>query len=656
MTFTNDLQRAETEAASSRIYRFGEFRIDTVEETLSKNGEKLNINRRMFQVLRLLVERSGEIVSKEQFFEKVWEGSFVEDNNLTVAITGLRKVLGDDPKQAKFIENRPRKGYRFIGEVEIVDPTPKSDNFHALTDLPSPQAKGGAVSIFRQRHFLTGILATGLLIVLAVLAFNYRGNSTSANLSSNLVQISSIAVLPFENQNPDTEYLSDGLTDSIISNLSELPNLRVISRNSIFQYKNKERDLAAIGRDLNVGAILTGRIEERGDIIVITAELNDVGKKRTVWSQQYDRKLSETLFFQQEISQKICEILRTKLTSDEWKRLTSRQTDSPEAYQLYLKGIYYWNKRTNKDFEKAVDFFNQAVDKDPTYALAYLGLANCYSMGSYSFMNNSNHERTKIVSATAQKALDINGNLGEAYATRALMKSYYDWDRAGAEAEYKLAIASSPNYATGHHWYAEFLSMDGRFDESIAEYDRALQIDPLSLAIMTDLGFCYYYARDYDRAIGQFEKVKAINPDYQRTDWFLFFTYRAKGMFKESIDSLEKYYMLQNKTLQITDGKMLSLSDKIEHLRSALNESGPKGYWSYLNDFEIETGTAIPGPYYAATYYSKLGEKEKAIASLEKAIQRHEASSVWLKVTPEFDNIRSDPRFADLMRRVGFTG
>ncbi|MBK8465148.1 MAG: winged helix-turn-helix domain-containing protein [Chloracidobacterium sp.] len=652
MSSVNDLEKTLKETTSPHIYKFGEFQIDIAEEKLSKNGETLNINRRMFQVLSLMIERAGEIVSKEEFFEKVWAGSFVEDNNLTVAITGLRKVLGDDARQAKYIENRPRKGYRFIGEVQSIEPAPKILKSEP-TVLPPPTAKAGISSIFKKPQFLTGILATSLLILLIVLVFNYRGGSTSANLSASIGQVSSIAVLPFENQNPDIEYLSDGLTDSIINNLAELPHLRVISRNSAFQYKNKELDLAAIGRDLNVGSILTGRIEPRGDILVITAELHDVGTKRKVWSQQYDRKLSETLAFQQEISQKICEILRTKLTSEEWKRLTSHQTDSSEAYLLYLKGTYHWNKRTIKDFEKAADFFNQAVDKDPTYALAYVGLANCYSTGDFSFIN-SNQDRTRIVLATVQKALDINGTLGEAYATRALVKTYYEWDRPGAEAEYKLAIASSPNYATAHHWYAEFLSMDGRFDESIAEYNRALEIDPLSLAIQTDLGMSYYYAHDFDRAIEQFEMVKAINPDYQRTYSNLFLTYREKGMFEESIASLEQCHKLQRKNLQITDVKLSMLSAWMQRLRNNAKASGAKGYWRTLIDFQIEEENGNPSPFYAASYHSKLGENDKALYFLEKAFKIPESSSlVWLKVTPEFDSIRPDPRFVDLMQRVG---
>jgi len=653
MSSINDFERTVKESASPNSYEFGEFRIDIVEETLCRNGEKLNINRRMFQVLRLLVERAGEIVSKEEFFGKIWAGSFVEDNNLTVAITGLRKALGDDPRQAKFIENLPRKGYRFIGEVVRNEQKPKPLG-PKQSDGPTPATDTGILPIFKRRQFLIGFLATVSLTLLTVIALNFRGSSTSADLSSTVGQITSVAVLPFEDENPDTEYLSDGLTDTIIDNLAKLPNLRVISHDSIFQYKKKEQDLAAIAHDLNVGAILSGRIEERGDILIITAELTDIGTKRQVWSQQYDRRLSETLAIQQEISQKISETLRTKLTSEEWKRLTSHQTASPEAYLLYLKGIYYWNKRTPNGFEQAADFFNQAIDKDPTYALAYVGLANCYASGTFSFIE-SNQDRIRMVSATAQKALDINGNLGEAHATQALMRSYYEWDRAGAETEYKLAIAASPNFATAHHWYAEFLSMDGRFDESVAEYDRALEIDPLSLAIMTDLGLCYYYARDYDRAIDQFEKVKAIKPGYLRTYWFLFFAYREKGMFEESISSLEKYYMLERDNLQITDDKLNTLLEGARRLRNGLSSAGPKGYWSGLNNFEVEEGTAMPSPYYAATYYSKLGEREKALASLEKAVQKHEASVVWLKVTPEFDDIRSDPRFVDLMRRVGFT-
>ncbi len=648
-----DIEESSQKKETPRIYQFDDFQIDVVEETLHQKGEKLRINRRTFQVLRLLVERAGQIISKQEFFDTVWADTFVEDNSLTVTMTTLRKILGDDSKQPKFIENLPRKGYRFIGEVKVVNEAPPIVQIKK-NDEPSLTETEKRLKHSKNRKISLIIVAGSLVFLLCALDIYYPGFTQVVAPWQKTSQIESIAVLPFENQNPDTEYLSDGLTESVINSLTELPNLRVISRNSVFQYKGKATDSATIGRELNVRAVLTGRFIQRGDDLIINAELTDLRDNKQIWGRQFNQKVTDAFALQHEISRDISETLRSRLTGEEQRRFGKQETDSPEAYQFYLKGQYYWNKRTVIDYEKAAEFFNQAIEKDPTYALAYVGLANCYLLGNFKNIFTRD-ELAAMANAEAQKALEIDSQLGEAYAVLAINSCYYDWDWANADREYKRAIELSPNYATAHQWYAEFLAMEGRFDESFAEYKRALELDPLSLAIKTDEGFNYYYAHQYDRAADHLQRVKEINPNYERTYWFLAFVYQKKEMYEDSITEYDKFYTLQRNSSQITEARMAVLSARMATLENAFKKLGANGYWQKWLEFTVEDGS--PGDVYddvfMATCYLRLGERDKAFAFLEKAYQKRNGTLVWLKVSPEFDDIRSDPRFADLMRRVG---
>lgn len=645
----NDIEESSEKAETPRIYQFDEFQIDIVEETLHRKGEKLHINRRTFQVLRLLVERTGQIITKQEFFDTVWADTFVSDNSLTVTMTMLRKVLGDDAKQAKFIENLPRKGYRFIGEVkigaaEIVGiETPIVQV--AGKNVIEAKADGGSKTSSNSRNLKTfiGIFAVCVVFLLAVLGFTYFGSSKSQVVSINNLKIESIAVLPFENQNPDTEYLSDGLTESLINDLSELSNLRVISRNSVFQYKGKSVDSATIGRELNVRTILTGRFEQNGDDLIISAELTDTRDNKQIWGRRYNRQTSDAFGLQQEISLEVSDTLRKQLTGGENRRLAKRATDSPEAFQLYLKGRYYWNKRTDEGFVKAVQFFNQALEKDPTYALAYVGLANCYLSGNFTY-TNTHPKRVAMVQAAMQKALEIDNTLGEANAVLAVNKFFYEWDFANAEREYKRAIELSPNYATAHHWYAEFLAMQGRFDESFAEYNRALELDPLSLAVNTDLGMNYYYARQPGFAINHLKKLKEIDPNYARTYLYLGQIYKSENMFDESIADYNNYSAL-------TGGDMQVSLKRSETLGDTFKTSGAKSYWKKSLEFALENENF--DSVQMAKIYAQLGERDRAFEFLEKGYIDRSPVLLWLKVSPEFDSLRFDPRFDDLVRRVG---
>ena len=472
-------------------------------------------------------------------------------------------------------------------------------------------------------------------------------------------------MLPFVNEssNADIEYLSDGMTESVINNLTKLPNLRVISRNSVFRYKGKETDAAKVGQELNVRSVLTGRVVQRGDNLIISAELTDLQDNKQIWGQQYNRKTTDAFALQQEISRDISETLRTKLTGEEQQRLAKRDTVSPEAYQLYLKGRYHWNKREDKEFIKALEYFQQAIDKDPTYALAYVGLADSHLLGGYN--NFSRWEKVTKAQAAAQKALEIDETLGEAHNTLASIKHWDHWDWVSAEREYKRAIELSPNYATAHHWYAESLSAVGRFDESFAEYNRALELDPLSLAISTDLGLAYYYSRQYDRAIEHLKKLIETEPNYVRTHFYLAWVYEERGMFEEALAEYDKGNLLEGKNIEeFGEGKA--------RVKDALKTSGAKGYWQQILDTTKEVAQKSGKPFCGDKYYlqrasnlcglnpieianlhARLGERDKAFELLEKAYEERNTDLVLLKVSPIWDNLHDDPRFQDLLRRIG---
>jgi TolB-like protein/DNA-binding winged helix-turn-helix (wHTH) protein len=595
----------------------------------------------MFQVLRLLIERRGEMVSKNEFFEKVWEGSFVEDNNLTVTIRALRKVLGEDARHPRFIENLPRKGYRFIAPVISSAVAQKDQKLQIQESAYDPRPK------FRRRakHLIvTAVIVFAIALIIAALTLKrYRASSV---LYAHPIE--SIAILPFETRDTNNEYLADGITDGIIRSLSGISGVRVIDRNSSFQYKNKSVDAAEVSRELNVQSLVTGHFEKVNDAFVITAEVTVLAGNSPPWTQQFRQDNGDIYALQQQIVQAIVNNIVSGSAKHENAQQARPPTRDSEAYDLYLRGRYFWNKRTNKDIIKSLELFREAIDKDPAYAQAYVGLANAYALADLSQVGISSDERVKLSQGAIKRALEIDDTLGEAYAATGLNKTYHDWDLAGAEALYRRALELNPNDATTHHWYAELLSMDGRFDESYRQYDLALSLDPLSMPIRTDMGFAHYYAHDNDIAIEILDKAKEINPDYLLTYTFLMFAYREKGMFDESVNCIEKVATIQFQSGERPKDSFDAMITYASELRKAAGESGATGYW------RTELKSDRPDAIYKAVAYSKLGETDKAFEYLEKAFNEHLAGMVWLKVQPEFNGIRSDPRYQDLLHRVGF--
>lgn len=613
-----------------RFCRFGDFEIDQIEETLRRDGEKLPINRRMFQVLLLLIERRDEIVSKQEFFDKVWDGSFVEDNNLTVTMTALRKLLGDSAKNALFIETIPRKGYRFIGDVEFVGPEAEVSSTSAAAANERPSGT----------RFLLAGAAISILIVLSLGIASFSGGS-SVRISKSLAKQQTIAVLPFKFRGPESEYLASGLTDGIAHSLGRNSALRVSDRNSTFALSDKVEQPSEAASLLRVENVVVGEVERSDGGLIISARLTNINDPTRVWKRQFRRTEAEIFATQQEIVSELLESLNIANSDPK-----PESAHDPKALELYMKGQYYLDRRAEADFKLSVEYFKQTIDLDPTFARAYVGLSEAYTLGAFMDVRFAPGEKNALVRATIQKALDIDPNLGEAYAARAINRCYYDWDFEGSESDYRKAIELVPSNATAHHWYAEFLSMQGRFDESYREYDKAISLDPLSMAIKTDLAVAHFYARDYNGSMEMLNKVKAIDPNFLRTENYIFWILRVRGEYGSAIDSLERFYSMEAENGVREDRQ--EVMGRIHRLRKELAENGAAGFWRANSEIYGRDN------YQPALTIAQSGDKDKAFAILEDAFKERSSGLVWLKVEPLLDPLRDDPRFADLMTRVGF--
>ncbi len=488
-----------------------------------------------------------------------------------------------------------------------------------------------------KQHKVAAVIAVTVLVIGAV------GLGAYLHASRSEVAIESIAVLPFENQNrdPNIDYLSDGLTDTIINSLTQLPNLKVIARSSVFRYKGKQTDAIAVANELGVRAVVTGRIIQHGDSLTVGAELIDARENKQLWGEQYERKVSELMAVQRDIAQEITSNLRLKLSGLEQRRMTKHYTENADAYQLYLQGRFYWNKRTGEALKKSIEYFNRATQKDPGYALAYAGLADAYVLLP-PYSAGSPQESFPEAKAAAKKAIELDETLAEAHTSLA-QALYFEWDFADAEKEFQRAIRLNPNYATAHHWYG-FGPLGGmqRFDDAITELKRAQELDPLSLIINTDLGHTYIFAGQYDKAIEQLRKTLEMDQGFYYAHWCLGLAYQMKGSFREAQAEYEKAFQLNDDPYVLALlGHLFAMSGKKEQALKTLRQLEEISRQRYVSSYSF------------AIVYAELNEKDKAFQWLEKCYQERCIHMLGIKFDPVVKNLRSDPRFAELVRRVG---
>jgi TolB-like protein/Tfp pilus assembly protein PilF len=567
-------------------YEFGPFRLDPRERRLLREGQPVTLRPKVFDLLMVLVEHRGHILDKDQMMKLVWPNTNVEEGNIARNISSLRVALGEHRHEHQYIETIPWRGYRFIGEVKKV----------GVESCEPP--------------------------------------------------INSIAVLPFINVSGDRslDYLADGIAETVINDLSQLAQLKVMSRNSTFRYKGREIDAVVVGRDLNVQAVVMGRVTAYEDLLSISVELVDARDGSHLWGAQHVRQLTALLAMRETIASEITNQLRVRLTEVDREKLASRHTENSEAYHLFLKGRYHFNKLTLDGVEKGVENFKQAVEKDPHYALAYAGLADCYNYFAKPI------EAKQAVS----KALELDETLGEAHATLGFFKFVYDWDFAGAENELKQALALSPNYAEAHHWSAIYYANVGRHEEATVEAKRTVELDPLSLMMNMTPALAAYLRRDYQQAVIELSKVIEMEPNFPAAHSVLGSVYVQQGCFEEAMAEYQKVLNLSAGATVVETAIKALMAHACA--RWGKTDKATKLLDELIRQIEESkrSSSAIPVSLHAiAEIYIALGRIDEAFDWLNKAYDQHDMQMVSLKTNPTLDRLRDDPRFANLVRRVG---
>jgi DNA-binding winged helix-turn-helix (wHTH) protein/TolB-like protein len=657
------------------FYEFGRFRLKPDERVLLRGEEFVPLTPKAFDILLTLLENDGRIVRKDDLMKKVWPDTFVEEGNLTQNVSLLRKALGESATGPQFIETVPRRGYRFVAPVSRTNGD--GDNHRSVKDSPSDSqetawlgnsAAGPPPPVQDSKSNVNGVSLAGstlahgrssletarrtslsrrvpavaltLTVVLAsVGGIAYLSGRDKAGANTTAIQ--SIAVLPFvdDSADADSEYLDDEIAESLVNSLAKLPKLRVVPRSVMVSYKGRNVDPRKVGQELNVRAVVTGRVHRHGDTISIQADLIDLDSVSQIWGQHYDRRLADMLLVQEEISRDIFENLRLKLNVEEQKQL--------EAYRLYLKGRNAWNKRTPEGLQQGIDYFQQAINTDPNYAAAYAGLADCYNMQVIYGVNQPKDGFPKAKEA-AIKALDMDETLAEAHTSLAFIKFRWDRDRVEAEREFQLAIKHKPSYAPAHQWYSSYLVAVERFDEAVAEAKRTSELEPLSFTASSHLGWILYLSGRTDEAIAQCTKILSLDPNSFPARRYLGLAYEQKGMYPQAITEFQKGVKLSGSPLILALlGHAYAVSGKTAEARKVLSD---------LQDLSesqsVETRRYV-SPYTIAAIYTGLGEKDQAFKWLERAYEERDVWLMNLKVDPVFAKLRSDKRFQDLLTRAG---
>jgi len=596
----------------ARRFKVGQWTVAPDLNSLERDGRTVRLEPKVMQVLLTLAEQPGEVVTKKQLIHLVWAETFVTDDVLTRSISELRKAFEDNAREPTYIQTVGRGGYRILAPV--------------IAEATDQRAA-------RRQHKTWQITLTAVAILAiaaaSVVYYRWRAKARPATVM--------LAALPFENLSgdPEQEYFSDGLTDEMTNELGRLQpqQLRVIARTSSMRYKGTKKSIAEIGRELHADYVLEGSVRQEGGKVRISARLIQARDQSGLWTQSFDRDLSHILEVQGEVAQAIANEIKVKLTPSEQARLASARPVNTEAHEAYLKGRYYWNKRTQKGLKKSIEYFEQAIAKDPTYAVAYAGLADSYSLFSrYGILPP--REAYPKAKAAALKALQINNQLAEAHATLGEIKASYDWDWASAEREFKRALELNPGSPMPHYWYSySYLTPMGRHAEAVAEMKRALELDPLSLMTSTNLAGRFLSSRQYDQAIEQLQKTLELDPDFWPARAYLCEAYLRKGMYLKATaenrgdkQGLARIYALSGRKSEAL--KLVpELKEEVKH----------RDLW----------------PIDMAELYAALGERDEAFAWLERAFDEKSQQLTYLNSGAEWDPLRSDPRFHDLVRRIG---
>jgi DNA-binding winged helix-turn-helix (wHTH) protein/TolB-like protein len=646
------------------LYEFGPFRLDPKERRLRRGGEIVSLTPKAFELLAVLVQRGGQLVEKDELMQQVWPETFVEEGNLSVHIFALRKALGEDGDGQGYIETVPRQGYRFTSSVREVKPNGAAliveKHTRSLVTIEEheesveekefsaalPESRVIVTGRLKRRRYTRMAVAASLLIVLAVGSFIYFQRTPKKTAA---VQLRTIAVLPFKplSTGADDEYFRTGMADALIIKLGGLRQIVVRPTSAVLRYTDSNQDSQAIGRALGVDAVLEGYIQRDGERIRATARLVSVRDGAQLWAGRFDDAFTNVFAVQDSISAQVAHSLSPTLMNEEKQALAKRYTENTEAYLEYLKGRYFWNKRTAADAEKAIKHFEQAIALDPHYALAYSGLADSYAI------RTAVPPRIAIPKAIAAalRAVELDDGLAEGHVSLGTIKELYEWDRTGAESEYKRAVELNPNYALAHGFYSMYLTSMGRFDEGAAEAKRAKEIDPLSPSMCIYAAWNFYHTRQYDRSIEEAQKAIDLDPNVSMAYNVMVRAFAEKKMFKQAIEVGQQARVTsQQKGLLMSKEHPLSLASLGYAYGVAGQTSEARQILDELKDLSTK---GYISPNHLAVVHAGLGEKDQALEYLEKTYQERDEMQRFIRVSPIFDNLHSDPRFIDLLRRVG---
>jgi TolB-like protein/DNA-binding winged helix-turn-helix (wHTH) protein/Tfp pilus assembly protein PilF len=638
-----------TTSTPSKRVRFGVFEVDLRSGELHKHGVKIKLHHQPFHVLAILLEHPGDVVTREELKSKLWPfDTFVDfDVGLNSAVKKLRDALGDSAEIPRYVETLSRRGYRFIGSLgdasssrgehapgvpgRVVVEQSAAASEGVVTEVP-------AVSGVSRRWTLwpaAGVLA-GLLVLLV--GFDVGNWREKLLARATPVHIRSIAVLPLENLSgdPAQEYFTDGMTDALVTELAQISSLRVISRTSVMRYKGTRKPLPDIAKELSVDGIVEGSVVQSAERVRVNAQLIEAATDRHLWASMYERSPGDVVILQSEVARAIANAIQVQLTPQEEARLTRVQSVDPQAYESYLRGRYFWNKRTDVAVRKSIDYFQQAIQRDPNYALAYAGMAEAYIVRG----DVSPEEQFSKAKASAKMALQMDDGLAEAHNAMAMSLFRYDWDWAGAEREFQRALALNPNYAQAHHWYAQYQRAMGRQNSAMAEIKRARELDPLSLVIGGGGG---QYGTQYDLIIESNRKKLELDPNFAGAYLGLGRAYALKGMYQDAVAAFQKGLDLSGEAPNYLSflGYTYGVWGKRNEARKILLQLNQLSKRKYVSPYEI------------GLVYIGLGEKDMAFDWLQKAVADRSIPLVPLKAGEEMASLRSDPRYAELLSRIG---
>jgi len=640
-----------------QLYEFGPFQLDPPERLLLCDGHPVPMTPKAFDLLVFLVERGGHLVEKDELLKAVWQGSIVEEGNLSVTVSFLRKALNDDRGLHRYIETVSKRGYRFVADVRQVG-EPESvlhrqrpeesqgtleerrvqEQVAAVVAKPSSVAPRG---IFRW-SVLTAALVLGAFSILVWVVIHRRGGAGQVQEQE---AIHSLAVLPFQTLGAERgdEYLGLGMADALITRLGNTGKIIVRPTNAIQRYAGKDMSPQAAGHEQGVDAVLDGRIQREADRVRLTVQLIRVRDGVQLWGETFDKEFTDIFALEDALSERVAQSIRLKLTGEETRRFNKRSTERPDAYEAYVKGRYFWNKRTDKGMKKGLEYFRQAITLDPTFAEAYVGVADSYAtLGLYAVLPPK--EAFPAAKEAAKRALEMDDGLAEAHATLGFINFYYDWSGVDAGNEFRRALADNPNYAMAHSWYGESLAAMGRYPEAIAEAQRALEDDPLSLIIGSNAGWTLSLAGKGDQAIEILKKAIEIDPTFPRTHFRLGRAYEQKTSYDLAISELEQAVSLSggDTCYKGSLGHVYAISGKSDRAREVLQDLQGRSEQQYVPAFAI------------ALVYAGLGDNDQAFNWLQRAYDDRSTAMVFLKLDPELGSLHSDPRFEQLSQRINF--